>query len=122
VLVVLVHHVGHRVLDGAGSGAPRAILPKVESWWAGAHAWLVLYGTSVLARLAVLIVYPPEPEGDALVTSTTEAVVTAVTRGLTDHVSVANVASTYTLFWILIASALYQLERAARKGNAGTAG
>ncbi|MBX3209290.1 MAG: hypothetical protein KF764_29930 [Labilithrix sp.] len=103
VVVALVHHVGHRTLDRA-ERKTRGLFPAAESCWAGAHAWLVLYGTSVLASLVMLVVDPPELEPEAL----------ALLASFVDRAGAGTLASVHTLVWILIAAALYELERRAR--------
>jgi hypothetical protein len=109
VVVAVVHHTSLRALDG--KAFPRSLLPGVESWWAGAHAWLVIGGASVLARLVLLVVEPPKLEPGSLVaTLTTEA----------QHVgTLANVMSAYPLVWIAIAAQLFELERRTRQDKKG---
>lgn len=106
VLVAVVHHVGHRSLDTVdGVAEPGTFLPRVGSWWAGAHAWLTLYGTSVLTSLVLLVITPPKPEPDASLLS--------LFATLGENVSLAHPLSLHTGIWILIATQIYELERRA---------
>jgi len=109
IAVTLLHHSGHRALDRADSAARlRRLLPSVQSWWAGAHAWLVLYGTSVLTSLVMLVLFPPEPEPD----------VAAFLSEMRSFVGFANVMSLHTIVWVAIASQLFELERRAPRDRA----
>jgi hypothetical protein len=108
-VVVGVHHAGHRTLDGLDAGARRrSVLPSVESWWAGAHAWLVIGGTSILARLVTLVIEPPklDPDGRVLAVLTREASAVG---------TLSNVMSLYPLVWMAIAAQLFELERRTRR-------
>lgn len=107
-VAMLIHHVGHRVLDNfdTAPGTRRRLFPTVQSWWAGASAWLIICGASLLARLAMLVVAPPELEPG----STMMAEVTAIAHS-------ANVATLYPLFWVLIAAQLFELERRTRRAQ-----
>ena len=106
-VVVVVHHFGHRSLDGFDRPVEKAPAPpSLRSWWAGAHAWLVLYGTSVVTSLVMLVIDPPEPEPDAYGLS-------ALLGGLTTHATLSNALSLRTMIWVAIAALLYELERRA---------
>jgi hypothetical protein len=113
--VVLAHHVGHGALDRfdpAGTPArhgERGLLPSPQSWWAGAFAWLALHGTSILTRLALLVLYPPPPRPDA-------APMYTLVDAAVFHLSVAAPSANVALVvWIAIASELYELERRANR-------
>jgi len=108
IVVAIAHHAFGRTLDQldratAGSRA-RSVLPGVESWAAGAHGWLVLYGTSVLTTLVLLVIEPPKLEPD-----------TFTLTSVVSHLSVAHVASVQSGLWILIATLLFELQRRARR-------
>ncbi len=105
VVVTIVHHASHRALDGVA--LKRSVFPSIESWWAGAHAWLVILGASVLARLVLLVVQPPKLEPDSFV-ATLSSEASAVG-------TLANVMSIYPVIWILIAAQLFELERRTRQ-------
>lgn len=105
--VSIVHHVVQRAMDKVEGGA-RGVLPGTESWWAGAHAWLVMYGTSVIASLAMLVVEPPELDPDMSVLASTAS--TAVHR----LASPGATNALYIAVWVFIASSLFELERRAR--------
>jgi len=105
VVVTVVHHASHRALDGGA--LRRSVLPSADSWWAGAHAWLVIGGASVLARLVLLVVEPPKLEpGSFVATLTTEA---------NQVGTLANVMSAYPIVWIAVAAQLFELERRSRQ-------
>ncbi len=108
VVVVMVHHLGHRSLDTVDRAAePKPFFPRAESFWAGAHAWLTLYGTSVLTSLVLLVITPPKPEPDASFLS--------LFASLARNVSLAHPLSLHSAIWIVIATQIYELERRARK-------
>lgn len=108
VLVAVAHHIAHRTMDTVDSTARsrRSFLPSVESWWAGAHTWLVIGGASVLSRLVMLVVTPPKLEPDT--------VFGLLAREASEVGTLANVASLYPVVWIVIAAQLFELERRAR--------
>lgn len=107
LVVVIVHHVGHQLLDQYDRGTKRnALLPTTESWWAGALAWLVIYGTTILTRLTYLLINPPPPEEDAF---------TVFTQTLEQHASLSHSVSLYALLWVATATSLFELERRSRK-------
>ena len=114
MVAMLVHHIGHRALDtfdaSAGPGPrPRRILPSIHSWWAGASAWLIICGASLLARLGMFIVMPPKLEPDSLaLTMMSES--SAIAHS-------ANLATLYPVFWVLIAAQLFEMERRTRRGG-----
>lgn len=109
VVVAIVHHASLRALDG--KALPRSVLPGVQSWWAGAHAWLVIGGASILARLVLLVVEPPKLEpGSFVATLTSEAQRVG---------TFANVMSIYPVIWIVIAAQLFELERLTRREKKG---
>jgi hypothetical protein len=108
LVVAIGHHLAHRAMDGVDSSTRtrRSFLPSVESWWAGAHAWLVIGGASVLSRLVMLVLNPPKVEPDtALGMLASEA---------SQVGTLANAASLYPILWILVAAQLFELERRAR--------
>lgn len=107
LFVTLLHHAGHRMLDRVDR-ASRPALPKIESWWAGTLTWLVMYGTSILARLAYFIVNPPAPRDGLSVSDLVE-------QTIAEHAHLGNAFSVYAMLWIAIASALYELERQTRR-------
>jgi hypothetical protein len=109
LVVAIVHHVAHRAMDTVDHTAatPRSFLPGLESWWAGAHAWLVIGGASVLSRLVMLVIAPPKLEPDTVF-------------GLLSHEAaevgtLANLGTLYPLVWIAVAAQLFELERRARR-------
>lgn len=107
-VVVIVHHVGHQLLDqyDRSGERTRSMLPRAESWWAGALAWLVMYGTSILTRLTYLIVNPPPPEDDAM---------SIVRHTIEEHAHLSHAVSLYALLWIVTATGFFELERRTRK-------
>ena len=109
IVAMLVHHFGHRALDTFDAQAKRRILPSVHSWWAGASAWLIICGASLLARLAMFVVMPPKLDPDSFaVTAMSEA--SAIAHS-------ANLATLYPVFWVLIAAQLFEMERRTRRGG-----
>ncbi len=105
IVVTIAHHVGHRALDRVDHGSGRGgLLPGAESFWAGAHAWLVLYGTSVLSGLVMLVIDPPELPPDA------RFFVGRASR----MASLADVARLEPVVWVVIAAVLYEIERSGR--------
>jgi hypothetical protein len=76
----------------------------VESWSAGAHGWLVLYGTSVLASLVMLVIDPPKLEPESFQ-------ITRVIAG----VLAKDAGSAHAVLWILIATGFYELDRRGRR-------
>jgi hypothetical protein len=112
IVVAVLHRTGHRALDGVSRESRREhVGPTIESAWAGTHAWLVLYGTSVLTSLVMLVVNPPElePEGSS--------VLGAMLR-MTSQVRITSAFSLYAIVWVGIAAILYELERGGRRGAA----
>jgi hypothetical protein len=109
LVVAIVHHVAHRAMDTVDHTAanPRSFFPRLESWWAGAHAWLVIGGASVLSRLVMLVVTPPKLEPDTAFGLFSQEAAQIGT--------LANVESLYPLVWIVIAAQLFELERRARR-------
>lgn len=113
VVVTIVHHAAHRTLDTVEEAGRRttAVLPRLESWWAGVNAWLIIGGASVLARLVLLVVTPPKLDpGSFVATLTSEA---------NDVGALANVMSLYPVIWIVIAAQLFELERRTRRRPKG---
>jgi len=107
VVVTIAHRAGHRLLDNVESGGRRRTSMR-ESWWAGALAWMVMYGTSILARVAYFIVNPPDPR-DSLSFSA------LVENSIAEQAHLGSAFSVYALLWIAIASAFYELERQTRR-------
>lgn len=118
-VTVLVHHVGHRALDRLDTDfdwrdhhrSTGSILPRIESWWAGVQAWMTLYAASIVTRLVMLVIFPPEPQPD------TEAFfsLTGFVNEMSRAVTLQNAASLHTGIWIVIAAWMYELERRARR-------
>jgi hypothetical protein len=110
VVATIGHHVGHRFLQSAERVSVKertGIFPNVQSWWAGALTWLVLYGTTIAMRMIALIINPPERgEGMATITSVMETVT---------KVAPSNAATLYGAGWVLIAAVFFELERQTRK-------
>lgn len=105
-VIVVAHHLGSDRLDQLErltASKRRGLLPGVESWSAGAHGWLVLYGTSVLTSIVMLVINPPELEPE------TFSVARMVTGLMTTHAM-----SVHTLVWILFATMFFELQRRGR--------
>lgn len=106
VAITVAHHVGAGKLDALEkltASRRRGALPDLESWAAGAHGWLVMYGTSVLTNLVLLVLDPPklEPESFGIMRLVSGLVVT-------------HVMSAPSLVWVLIATMFFELQRRAR--------
>jgi hypothetical protein len=104
VVVGVLHYIGHGVLDAFDVTAGPKESDVVTSTWAGAQAWLTLYGTSVLTSLVVLVIHPPEPrEPDSLALS------------VVNGAGATSLFSLQTMLWVLIAATFYELSRRARR-------
>lgn len=105
-LTFLVHRLGSRWLDryAAVEGSGKT----VESLWAGALVGLVLYGSTLLTRLLLLVVYPPRPEPDVF--SLGEQALQAL-----EEARPANTFSLAAGLFILVAASLFELEHRAKK-------
>ncbi len=106
-----LHRATHRTMDGfdrAGSGTSAS--GRVSSTWAGAFAWLVLFGTNLLSMFVMLVLVPPRPN-DAHLTllSTLGAAVLGTSAGE----RTLNVL--HAAIWIAVAALLFGLERASRR-------
>lgn len=97
----LAHRAAHRWLDRVErSGAPRVR----ASIWAGALAWLVLFGADLLTVFVMLVIDPPEPgEARGVVLSTiTRAAFALDPLAIAGHVAWLGIA---TVFFALHAHA-----------------
>lgn len=96
----------HRATNGAMDKRDRnGRAASGTSAWAGALAWLVMWGTGFLAMLVMLVLDPPPP-GGALVT-----VLGAVTRLSARDAST----TTHVAVWIAVAATFFAIERGSRK-------
>jgi hypothetical protein len=119
-VTVVAHHFGHRLLDRfdtnhdwrdrVQSGKP-SLFPKVESWWAGVQAWMTIYAASIVTRLIMLVIFPPEPQPDNESIFSLTGMVSEMSRAVTLH----NAASLHTGIWIVIAAWMYEVERRASR-------
>lgn len=106
IAIAVAHHFGASTLESIEKvtvSKKKGPLPDLESWAAGAHGWLVLIGTSILARLVMLVMNPPKPDPDAF-----------SVMNVVETVHVQNVASGQTIIWIAIATLFFELQRRSR--------
>lgn len=108
--ITIAHHFGSSALDSLERLTPsrrRPVLPDVESWAAGAHGWLVLYGTTLLTNFILLVLNPPdiEPEHVSQLSAT----------GIVSGFAVAHVVSAHSLTWVLVATMFFELHRRAKR-------
>lgn len=98
----LAHRVAHRWLDRL----ERAHAPRVRSsTWAGALAWLVLFGADLLTVFVMLVIDPPEPgeARSALLSTITRAAFALDPLVIAGHVA-----------WLAIATIFFALHAHAR--------
>jgi hypothetical protein len=109
VLVAIAHRALHGVIDAMDTERlTRSGATKLESWWAGLFAWLVMFFTTTVATLILLALDPPPPpEPEALV----RAVIAGIQRGAP--------ASLHAAIWVAVAAGLYHFERLVRRGERG---
>ncbi len=106
LFVSLGHRLTHRAMDRFDEHERR---DSDSSLWAGAFAWLVLFGTDLLSTFVMLVIDPPEPDAAR---ATFASAIRAVVLG--DGALVA----THLGVWFVIAAFFYGLERAARPARA----
>jgi hypothetical protein len=102
--VAILHHIVHKVLDSLDPARRKhktGILPSLESWYAGVYGWLVTVMSTMVATIVMAILFPPDRD---------EGFAQMLLAATPHNVGV----SIHTLVWILVATGLYQLERAAR--------
>jgi hypothetical protein len=107
VVAAVAHLIAHGALDAFDLEARAKENDLVTSAWAGAQAWLTLYGTSVLTSLVLLVIHPPEPPDPDRLGSLALSVVRGGAFG--------QIVSPQTAIWVLIAATFYELSRRARR-------
>ncbi len=103
LVIVVVHHASNGKLEQLERRTPsaaRGFLPDVPSVSAGAHGWLVLYGSSLLTTVIMLVVQPPELEPE-----------TFGAMALVSRLTGAHAASAQTAVWIAVAATFFELQR-----------
>jgi hypothetical protein len=107
LVIVVVHHLGSDRLTQlerlTASRKPQP-LPTVESWSAGAHGWLVLYGSSLLTSLVMLVFDPPKLEPESF-----------DVQSMVMRLAAVHLASLETLVWILVATTFFEIHRRAHR-------
>jgi hypothetical protein len=103
--VGLAHHLVHAVLDRADETAAhkRGLLPGLGSLWAGIYAWSVIALSSAVAIFVLLALFPPPPDQESLRSAFSAFAWPFDARAR---------AGVHTVTWVVVAAALYELERA----------
>lgn len=99
-VIAIAHRLGSHTLDRLET---RVTAVGVTSAAAGAHGWLVMYGTSVLTTLVLLVLNPPELEPESF-----------SILGMAARLFVSQVVSLQSAVWIGIATIFFELQRRAR--------
>lgn len=99
--IAAVHHVARRALDAAEGTRAGGV---AESLWAGAISWCMIFGVSTATSLLLLVLFPPEPEPDAL----------GLVHRFLSFASGDGRAALHAGIFVALAAQLYQLERAGR--------
>jgi hypothetical protein len=103
--------VGHRVVSAfLGRADPSAKDAGAMSAWAGLFAWLVLWLSSSVVVFVLLLINPPRPEPEQLVSAF---------AGMSGGAAILSV---QTAVWIVVAAFLYEAERRMKKRVAAGAG
>ena len=103
VMAGCLHRVIHRAMDRVDMGGAAV---HVSSTWAGAFAWLVMFGTNLLAMFVMLVLVPPPPnDAHAALFATVRAAV----------LGEGAFTALHAVVWIAIAAQLFSLERVTRR-------